>query len=64
MQQRELLRRIRRAARAAGVGFTFVRHGGAHDLYDYAGQRVTIPRHSEINEKLARAILRELGIDR
>lgn len=62
MKQNELLRRIARAARAAGVTFVFVRHGGNHDVYSYDGQQVYIPRHGEINERLAKGILSQLGI--
>lgn len=62
MKQNELLRRIGRAARTAGVAFVFVRHGGNHDVYSYGGQPVLIPRHREINERTANAILNDLGI--
>lgn len=62
MKQSELLRTISRAARAAGVTFAFVRHGGKHDIYDYAGELVQIPRHHEVSELTARRILRDLGI--
>jgi mRNA interferase HicA len=63
VRQTELLRRLRRGARKANVDFLFVRHGGAHDIYMYGNQQVPIPRHNEINEQLARGILRQLGIE-
>lgn len=44
------------------MSFTFVRHGGKHDVYSYGGQTVYIPRHPDINEMTARGILRGLGI--
>jgi mRNA interferase HicA len=62
MKQSELLRRIARAARSAGVSFSFVRHGGKHDVYSFGGQQVFIPRHADVNEMTARSILRDLGI--
>ena len=41
------------------VGFEFERHGGNHDVYRKDNQIEKIPRHKEINEKLAQAILRK-----
>jgi mRNA interferase HicA len=40
------------------LGWRFLRHGGRHDVWTDGEQQEAIPRHSEINEKLARAILR------
>ena len=39
-------------------GFTFERHGGNHDLYVKGNIKETIPRHKEINDILAQAILK------
>lgn len=44
------------------VGFRFERHGGNHDIYVYGENREEIPRHKEINERLARAILKKWGL--
>ena len=41
------------------VGFRFERHGGNHDIYVCGENREEIPRHKEINERLARAILKK-----
>lgn len=38
--------------------FTFLRHGGNHDVYIRGNDKEEIPRHKEINEKLAKAIIR------
>lgn len=57
MKQRELIRRLEYA------GFSFVRHGGRHDVYKRGHDIEQIPRHTELNEKLARAILRKWGLD-
>lgn len=43
-------------------GFVFERHGGSHDIYVKENIRETIPRHKEINEILAKAILRRNGL--
>lgn len=56
MKQRDLIKRLE-----AG-GFVFERHGGNHDVYVRGSEREEIPRHKEINEKLAKAILRRRGL--
>ncbi len=43
-------------------GWSLKRHGGDHDIYSKDGHRETIPRHSEINEQLAKAIIRRRGL--
>lgn len=42
-------------------GFIFERHGGSHDIYIKGNVKETIPRHKEINERLAKAILKRNG---
>ena len=65
MKRIDLLRLISAAARERGVPWDFVREGGEHEVWDPNGRRVTIPRHREIREQLARKILtsteQELG---
>ena len=56
MKQRELIKRLERA------GFIFDRHGGKHDIYIRNDKIEKIPRHKEINEQLAKAILRKWGL--
>jgi mRNA interferase HicA len=56
----ELLRKIRKAAANKDVGFELVREGGSHSIYRCGSQNVVIPRHREINELTARAIMRDL----
>lgn len=36
--------------------------GGNHDVYVRNNDREVVPRHKEINEKLAKAILRKWGL--
>ncbi len=56
MKQRELIKRLENA------GFIFERHGSNHDIYVRGTEREEIPRHKEINERLAKAILRRRGL--
>jgi mRNA interferase HicA len=52
MKKRELEEALRK------LEWSFLRHGAKHDLWSKGEQQEPIPRHAEINEKLARAILR------
>ena len=56
MKQRDLIKKLE------DVGFVFQRHGGNHDIYRRGIDIEKIPRHKEINEKLAKAILRKWGL--
>jgi len=51
MKRRELERQLR------SLGWKRVRRGGKHDLWSDGEQQEAVPRHVEINEKLATAIL-------
>ena len=52
MKQRDLVKKLESA------GFEFVRHGGNHDIY----QRGDDEENRELNERLAKAILRKWGL--
>ncbi len=56
MKQRDLIKAL------LGAGFQFERHGGNHDIYKRGDDEEKIPRHKEINERLARAILKKWGL--
>jgi mRNA interferase HicA len=45
------------------LGGVLIRHGGKHDWYQNPVTKVCqpVPRHNEINEYLARGILRKLS---
>ena len=43
-------------------GWYLKRNGANHDLYTNGKKVEPIPRHSEINEKLAQVIIRKLGL--
>ena len=57
MKRRELEKRLR------ALGWSLVRHGGKHDVWSNAdGTRSEyVPRHSEVNELVAKAILKSAG---
>lgn len=40
------------------IGWSFLRHGKRHDIWTDGEREEAIPRHSEINEKLAKIILK------
>ena len=54
MKRRELERRLRE------LGWALQRHGGRHDVWTNAEGTFTefVPRHAEVNERLARVILK------
>ena len=53
MKRKDLIKKLESA------GFCFLRHGGCHDIYVRGYEIEQVPRHKEINEKLAKAILRK-----
>lgn len=56
MKSKDLVKKLESA------GFRFERHGGNHDIYIRGTDREEVPRHKEINERLARAILKKWGL--
>ena len=58
MKRRDLIARIEAA------GGVFIRHGGKHDWYQNPVTKVAqpVPRHNEINEMLARGIIKRLSV--
>jgi hypothetical protein len=57
MKKGELLKRIQ------AQGCIFVKHGKKHDVYvnPRTGVEERIPRHNDINENLAKVIIRNLS---
>lgn len=43
-------------------GWYLKRSGGNHDIYTDGTKSEPIPRHSEINEMLAKGIIKKLGL--
>ena len=56
MKQRELLKLFKNA------GWYFLRDGGNHEIYTDGKNIVAIPRHSEINERLAKGLIKRWGL--
>ena len=56
MKRRELIRRLEE------LGCVLARHGAKHDWYTnpVTKQSQPVPRHSEINERLAKSIIKKL----
>ena len=53
MKKKDLEKRLRE------LGWTFLRHGGSHDIWHNGkGEQEQVPRHNEVNERLAKAILK------
>jgi predicted RNA binding protein YcfA (HicA-like mRNA interferase family) len=59
MKRRELIKRLEE------MGCVLVRHGGKHDWYTNQNtkQSQPVPRHKEINENLAKSIIKKLTTD-
>jgi predicted RNA binding protein YcfA (HicA-like mRNA interferase family) len=57
MKRRELIKRLEE------MGCVLVRHGTKHDWYTNlkTKQSQPVPRHSEINENLAKSIIKKLS---
>ena len=56
MRRTELIKKLEHS------GFVFERHGGNHDIYVRGNVKETIPRHKEMDERLAKAILKRNGL--
>ncbi len=57
MKRKDLIKKIE------GIGCKFIRHGGRHDWYQNPNTKISqpIPRHREINENLAKHIIKLLS---
>ena len=57
MKQRDLIKMLEDA------GYTLIRDTGNHMIFSNPGHRnIPVPRHKEIKENLAKAILKQAGI--
>ena len=56
MKRRDLVQTLEQA------GCKLLRHGSRHDIYHHpqTGRSQPVPRHREINERLARKIIKDL----
>ena len=58
-KRKALIRALRKAARSQGMEFFLLRQGGNHEVYSLNGLMIPIPRHTEIDERLASHICDE-----
>ena len=57
MKRRDLVKKLESA------GYSVARDDGNHTIYEKVGSRpVQVPRHREINENTAKAILKAAGV--
>ena len=56
MKQRDLIKRLEKA------GFTFDHHGSNHDIYKRGKEKEEVPRHREVDEDLAKGIIKRRGL--
>ncbi|MGL5859591.1 MAG: type II toxin-antitoxin system HicA family toxin [Angustibacter sp.] len=63
MKRRDLMKQLAKQAKAEGVELE-VAEGGNHTRVKIGDRRSTVPRHSEVNELTAKAILRQMGVGR
>jgi mRNA interferase HicA len=57
VKRRDLIKKLEE------IGCVFIRHGGKHDWYQNPKTKISqpIPRHKEINEQLAKHIIKLLS---
>jgi hypothetical protein len=60
MKRRALIKRIQEAAAARGLACFLTRQGGRHEFWEVGDIRLSIPRHRDINDWTAEAIMRDL----
>lgn len=56
IKRKDLIRKLEKN------GWWFKRMGGNHDIYTNGKNLEPIPRHNEINEELAKAIIKRQGL--
>lgn len=55
-KRRDLLKQIKASARKHDVEFFLKKHGSCHDIWQLGNQPVTMPRHKELDDDLAKEI--------
>lgn len=56
MKQRDFIKLLEKN------GWKFKREGANHIIYEKDGEIEKVPRHREINEKLAKGLIKKLGL--
>ena len=55
MKRRKLLKEL------AQLNVKLIRHGASHDIYGKGKKFIAVPRHTEIDEQLARDIIKSFS---
>lgn len=56
MKRRDLIKKLK------AKGWYFLREGGRHDIYTDGKRTEPIPRHKELDEDLAKSIIKKYGL--
>ena len=59
MRRRDITRRIASEAKRQDLDWVVARQGANHTVYSLDGLKIPIPRHNEIDDKLAVEIFKE-----
>lgn len=62
MKRRDLMKKLEREAARQGLELVTY-EGGSHTKVSIGERRTVVPRHSEVNELTARAILKQMGVE-
>ncbi|MGN1382312.1 MAG: type II toxin-antitoxin system HicA family toxin [Eubacterium sp.] len=57
MKRKDLIKKLEKA------GFELSSHGGNHDIYRRGNDKEEVPRHREINEILAKSIIKKWRLE-
>ncbi|ORV08047.1 hypothetical protein [Mycolicibacterium fallax] len=57
--RKEIIAKIRKAAKSKGIEFTELRQGGNHTIFDLDGDRIPIGRHRQFDERYTRMVYEE-----
>lgn len=60
VKRSELLRRMAAEAKRAGVDLEFIREGGGHSIYRVNNHNLVVPRHAEVNERVAKSLIADV----
>jgi hypothetical protein len=58
VKRRDLLDKIKDAAKVNELDWGLAREGGNHEIWELDGKTVSIPRHKEINDVTAKSIMK------
>lgn len=63
MKRTELMKKLSKHAKASGLDM-LITEGGNHTKVAIGDRRTVVARHNEINEITAKAILKQMGVDK